>query len=78
MSSIQKNEANELVVTLQNGDTITTDVVISAIGREANVDGINLQATNIQQDSHGNIQTDDFENTSVNGVYALGDVNGKI
>lgn len=53
------------------------DRVISAIGRLPNVESLQLDAAGIKLGKISEIVTDEFENTSVAGVYALGDVNGK-
>ena len=53
------------------------DQVISAIGRLPNVESLRLENAGVQIGRINEIVTDDFENTSVDGVYALGDVNGK-
>ncbi len=53
------------------------DCVISAIGRVPNVESLRLQAAGVAVNDADEIVTDEFENTSVDGVYALGDVNGK-
>ncbi|WHZ20677.1 MAG: Glutathione reductase [Rhodanobacteraceae bacterium] len=54
------------------------DCVISAIGRVPNVESLRLDAVGVAVDDSGEIVTDAFENTSAEGVYALGDVNGKV
>ena len=53
------------------------DVVISAIGRVPNVESLHLEVAGVAVNAYNEIVTDAFENTSVAGVYALGDVNGK-
>ncbi len=53
------------------------DCVISAIGRLANSEALNLEAIGIVAGDKGIIPTDAFENTAAAGVYAIGDVNGK-
>lgn len=53
------------------------DVVISAIGRVPNIESLRLDAAGIAVNRADEIVTDAFENTSVEGIYALGDVNGK-
>ncbi len=50
------------------------DCIIWAIGRHANTTHLNLQVTDIAVDSRGHIQTDAFQNSSVQGIYAVGDV----
>jgi len=53
------------------------DRVISAIGRVPNVESLRLAAAGVAVNQANEIVTDEFENTSAEGVYALGDVNGK-
>ena len=50
--------------------------LLLATGRRPNTDKLNLPATGIATDSHGFIQVNDRLETSVPGVYAVGDVNG--
>lgn len=56
-----------------NHGEITTDYVIDATGRQANLARLNLAATHIKTDRHG-IIVDEYLQTSVPGVYAVGDV----
>lgn len=53
------------------------DVVIGAIGRVPNVESLRLDAAGVELGKLNEIVTDEFENTSTTGVYAIGDVNGK-
>lgn len=53
------------------------DQIIWAVGRVPNVESLQLQSAGIALGKDGHIATDAFENTSAEGVYALGDVNGK-
>ncbi|MEZ0180408.1 dihydrolipoyl dehydrogenase ['Camptotheca acuminata' phytoplasma] len=52
----------------------TADVVLMAVGTKPNLNG--LQNLNLKTYSQG-IETDNFLRTSVEGIYAIGDVNGK-
>ena len=54
------------------------DCLIWAIGRDPNTAGLNLEAAGVQTDANGFVPTDEYENTNVPGIYAVGDVNGKI
>lgn len=53
--------------------TIECDVVLSAVGVQANVENIGLEALGIEIDK-GLIKIDEFYRTSTPGVYAIGDV----
>ena len=73
-----KNADDSLTLFLENGENYTVDKIIWAIGRSANTSGFNLDCTGVTLNEQGFIKTDEFENTTVNGIYAVGDVNGKL
>lgn len=75
---VEKNSDGSLTLFLDNGEKYLVDTVIWAIGRKANTTGFGLERTGVKLDKNGFIQTDLYENTSVSGLYALGDVNGKL
>ena len=55
------------------------DKVLSAIGRPPNTSELGLEKTNVNVKPRGGlIEVDDFENTSREGIYAIGDVTGKV
>ena len=56
--------------------SLQADAVLVATGRKPNLDEDELQALGIEYDRRG-IVTDDNMQTSVAGIYAIGDVNGK-
>ena len=53
------------------------DQIIWAVGRVPNVESLQVHSAGIRLDPAGNVIADAFENTSTEGIYALGDVNGK-
>lgn len=67
-------------VYLKNGEMIQgVDTVIVAPGREPNVDSLNLDAAGISRaERKGHIVVNEYSETSVDGIYALGDVIGNI
>lgn len=56
---------------------ITGTHLLVATGRRPNSHDLGLMHTRIKTDSRGYITTNEFLQTSVDGVWALGDVNGK-
>ena len=58
-------------------DTVRGSHVLIAAGRRPNTDDLGLENTGIVCDKHGYIQVDDELRTSVPGIWALGDCNGK-
>lgn len=75
---VLKNADDSLTLVLENGQSYTIDCLIWAIGRRPNVTGFGLKKTGLELTEKGYIKTDAFENTTVKGIYALGDVNGKV
>jgi len=55
-------------------ETIECDVVLSATGIMPNTENIGLEALGIKTDKGGRIEVDDYYQTSVSGIYAIGDV----
>ncbi|MGM0477263.1 MAG: glutathione-disulfide reductase [Pseudomonadota bacterium] len=53
------------------------DTIIWAVGRTPNTDDLNLEATGVERLANGVVPADDQERTSVDGIYSLGDINGK-
>jgi len=51
--------------------------VLLAMGRRPNTDGLGLEAAGIHTDARGFIQVDDQCRTSAEGVWAVGDCNGR-
>lgn len=73
-----KNADESLTLVLENGQSYTVDTLIWAIGRRPNVTGFGLEKTGVALTDQGYIASDDYENTNVSGIYALGDVTGKL
>jgi dihydrolipoamide dehydrogenase len=55
-------------------ETLEADVVLVAIGRRPHTDGLGLDAIGLSVNARGQIETDHDFRTSVNGVWAIGDV----
>jgi len=54
------------------------DELVWAIGREADHTGLGLDAAGVATDDNGFIATDEWQNTNVAGIYAVGDVTGRM
>jgi glutathione reductase (NADPH) len=54
------------------------DTVIWAVGRRPNSRSLNLEAAGLATLPDGTIEVDAYENTSVPGIYAIGDITGKM
>jgi pyruvate/2-oxoglutarate dehydrogenase complex dihydrolipoamide dehydrogenase (E3) component len=60
-----------------NSNSIVGSHILLAVGRRPNTDDLGLDKAGIETDARGYIPVDDFLRTSVPGVWALGDVNGR-
>ena len=60
-------------ISLNNGDKIESDVVLSAVGIESNISNIGLEDVGIATDNNKIIE-DEFYNTNIPGYFAIGDV----
>ena len=58
--------------------TAEGDVVLMAGGRKPNTRGIGLDTIGVQMDRRGFVEIDGLCRTNVPGVYAIGDINGKM
>ncbi|KAF7788832.1 glutathione reductase (NADPH) [Pseudoalteromonas rubra] len=72
--SLSKNDDGSVTLHLENGESHTVEQVIWAIGREPVTDKINLAATDVAITDGGYVKVDEYQNTSVSGIYALGDI----
>ena len=55
-------------------ETLKADVVLMAIGRKPYTEGLGLEKLGVQTDARGRIVVDEFFETSVEGIFAIGDV----
>eukprot|EP00970_Alexandrium_tamarense_P010192 scaffold2048_cov204-Alexandrium_tamarense.AAC.13 len=80
VSHISLNEAiGTKTVVLNNGEVIdNVDVVILAAGRSPSVEKLNLEETGVVQKKGGYVAVNEYSETNVPGLYAVGDVCGNV
>ncbi|WP_340105758.1 mercuric reductase [Rhodohalobacter sp. 8-1] len=71
----KKNGGIEVEIT--SGEIIRGSHLLVAAGRRPNSDAINPEAAGLELDERGFIKVDDYCRTGVDGVFAVGDVNGE-
>ena len=76
--AVVKNADGSLTLQLEDGRSETVDCLIWAIGREPANDTFNLEVTGVKTNEKGYIVVDKFQNTSVEGIYAVGDNTGAV
>jgi glutathione reductase (NADPH) len=78
VEKIEKNSDGTLNVFCDRGITLENlDALVWAIGRAPNTAPLNLDAAGIHYTKEGYIPTDEFQQTNVAGIYAVGDVIGE-
>jgi pyruvate/2-oxoglutarate dehydrogenase complex dihydrolipoamide dehydrogenase (E3) component len=61
----------------EGGPEVTGSHLLIGVGRKPKTDSLNLQAAGIKIGDRGYIKVNDFLETNVKGVFALGDCNGE-
>ena len=78
-SSIAKNADGTLTLTSATGETFGPfDEILFATGRKPLVEELGLSKAKIDMTDRGYIQVNDVQETSTDGIYALGDVCGSV
>ena len=74
---LEKLDNGDIQIYFEDGTTHTSQKVIWAVGRKANIHQLNLEAAGVELTERGFIQVDEYQNTTTPGIYALGDVSGE-
>ncbi len=77
VESVQKKDG-KAYVTLASGDTLVVDKVLISTGRMPNTEEIGLEEVGVLKGSKNEIIVDYNMGTNVDGIYAIGDVTGKM
>ncbi|MDY3374190.1 MAG: FAD-dependent oxidoreductase [Terrisporobacter othiniensis] len=82
VSIIEIKQENQLakLIYKQNGEDeereLSSEIVLVATGRKANIEGLSLDKANVELDSRGFIKVNEELETTTKNIWALGDVNG--
>ncbi|ELY65201.1 dihydrolipoyl dehydrogenase [Natrinema versiforme] len=83
-AEVEAGDEEGVVVTAEpsdgdGGETVelTADELLLATGRRPNTDTLDLEATGVETDDKGSIETDETLATTADGVWAVGDVLGE-
>jgi glutathione reductase (NADPH) len=76
-AALREESGLKTLVSQDGRDFSGFDCVLWAVGREPSVAGLDLEKTGVAIDDCDFVVTDDFQNTNVSGVYAIGDVTGR-
>ena len=76
VKQVQSIDAGIQLQTEQD-DRLSAEQLLWAVGRTPNTEDLNLTAAGVESDAQGYITTDQWQNTNVAGIYAVGDVTGR-
>lgn len=69
---------NVLIETEKGEETLEAEVTLVAVGFKPNSKGIGLEEAGVETDKRGFVVVDDRMQTNVPGIWAIGDVTGKL
>jgi NAD(P) transhydrogenase len=76
VESVEDCPDGTVVANLKSKKKVNGDALLYAVGRQGNVDELNLAAAGLEADSRGRIKVDADYRTAVPHIYAVGDVIG--
>ncbi|OBZ75334.1 Glutathione reductase [Grifola frondosa] len=74
---IEGTKGQALTIHLANGSKLEVDQLLWAIGRHANTEKLGLEELGVKLDEKGNVLANEYQETGVKGITALGDVCGR-
>lgn len=77
ITQIEKNQDGSLKLTTDNLELPEVDAVIYAVGRSPATSGLGLEDAGVELNSRGYIVTDEYQNTNVESIFAVGDNTGR-
>jgi NAD(P) transhydrogenase len=76
VESVEDLADGGVVANLESKKKVSGDALLFAVGRQGNVDELNLSAAGLEADSRGRIPVDQQFQTKVEHIFAVGDVVG--
>jgi glutathione reductase (NADPH) len=76
-ASLREQSGLKTLTAADGRDFSGFDCLLWAVGRAANVSGLDLRQAGVAVDDCDFVVTDGFQNTNVPGIYAIGDVTGR-
>ena len=76
--AVGKDEATVSITSGDGEEELRAERVLVAVGIEANTDGLGLEEAGVALDGHGFVKVDAYCATNLPGVWAIGDLTGKL
>ncbi|WP_088331291.1 glutathione-disulfide reductase [Lacimicrobium sp. SS2-24] len=78
VAEVEKQSNGCLKVTFKTGKSMEVDSLIWAIGRKPSTADLGLEKAGVVCDEKGYVKVDKYQNTTAEGVYAVGDITGHV
>ena len=78
VETISKNPDGSFKVEFKSGEHLETDLVMYATGRVPNTKDLGIESVDLETKANGAIMVNDKYETSVPGIFALGDVTDRV
>lgn len=78
LEAVEHDDASEVCLRLADGTTVLADQLLVATGRTPSTAGMGLADAGVDLDERGFVRTDESLATTVPGVWAIGDVTGRM
>jgi NAD(P) transhydrogenase len=76
VESVEEPSAGTVIANLQSRKKVSGDALLYAVGRQGNIDDLNLAAAGLEADQRGRIAVNENYQTRVEHIFAAGDVVG--
>jgi glutathione reductase (NADPH) len=78
LSGVSKQSDGSLLLEGSGVDAIETDMLLWAVGRTPKTAGLGLEAAGVEIDAQGAIRVNEYNQSSVPSIYAVGDVTNRV
>ncbi|HEX8481305.1 MAG TPA: glutathione-disulfide reductase [Allosphingosinicella sp.] len=75
---VERQEDGSLLVHMSGTDPLPADVLLYAMGRQPNTEGLGLESAGVETDGHGAVIVDPDNKSSCDSIYAVGDVTNRV
>jgi NAD(P) transhydrogenase len=76
VESVEESPDGKVIANLVSKKRVIADALLYAVGRQGNVDALNLPAAGVESDERGRIKVDADYRTAQSNIFAVGDVIG--
>jgi glutathione reductase (NADPH) len=77
LTKLAKAGGGAIRATLSTGEHVETDMVLYAIGRHPNTEGLGLDRAGVKLDAEGAVIVDEYSRSCVENIFAIGDVTNR-